>query len=1482
MKKIHIPLPGKRTRVYPYLFSFLCLIFCLPLQAQLPSDEQSLVEQAIENTTQQIPLLQPFLDAINLGAPVTITNTESTFKFKQERTNVPFATILNDLATAIGGSELSALLNNPVIIAISDIFTNNSITATFTIQDLNSTPRYSVSLLGAASGLEFEFYFGRGVGNTDFVLAIAPSEMNFADIHTALTIFDGFADPNVGLFIAKTSSEITPDMAILQQMELTDFSLSTGLMALVNLNVEEASDIGAMFKVDHLLATAQIPDNITAPLALTASIVPNWDLGPNASIGDLTLTMNAGYSEGKIVIEQSASLTLDTKLPSSLTDGATSDVSWKVQGSISVSPDDTGIVNCRIAGFGNMEGTWSTPFGINELDINSVGCELGINVEVKVVPTPAGPAIAVTVLPDLGIRGDMNIGRTRAIKLAMAGKIDIATPYASGVYGHFTNLGLGTVLSELYLSEIGEGINPTDLASLDKVFVEYGKISLFPAGAEIAGESYSAGIGFAGKGKAFDLGCDISAFFEPTGAYGELSIDPIKWDIDNQEVFSLRGTNPDDPLKASLNLQFNSLASQISDAFNGIPFLVADAYVGLLGSSSQTKLVLNPIHGSYFSTNSKLLNLLDIKMEGEAPSLLQFGDMKIRGAFDKAPTEEINKAIIQFFDNAIRGLIPTERIEELNAAIAAKQNLINTTKQQIHNERATNIAQLQVARDDVQGLQNQYNILTAQAEEKWRQYNETPWWDINTRSALWAQTTDLNIQKEALLIGINTAINFLNDLIWISSLPPVDLDPRVSKLEVEKLALLSEKEVLVNLDHMGNTISGMMRDAHAYFMANGIMDIIDVRQAEFQGNLNLLSGGELDLMVNMVFMGNEISLNSKVKVNYDGTFDVGSIIKDLLNNQFIQGFSPSFAAEIGTKYNYSTSIATVHPITPPQNGNYTPPVTNPNPAPVGTAGNTDYLDTHDLTFNGTTDYHEKVGNWGSGWTEMTIEAWVKSNGSNGGFQTIVSGNEGFAHFQMAPNGNGNNVVYLSNGVAILLPTLPDATTEWRHVAIVAKSGESKVYQNGELIGQPNYLGFGDGTIMPTGHIRLGGNKGYGRYLNGQLADVRIWNKARTQAEIKAGMHNAPSVNTPGLVAAYGTAAIAQLEDLAQCFNNQTNMTIPGNYSQNLTEMTIEAWVKNESGGDNIQAIVSSANLDFIHLQASDDPNVQCAVYVNEGEVYLPAIPRAVGQWQHVAVVVGARTSQLYINGLPYGSMNTMDFVSIRPASNILIGKGFGGGRSFNGKIANVRIWSRARDQQAIANDMLRFDLVEHPALLYHSPMSHPLTVSSASDCVAIPANATSGPLHSLTVEAWINNSSVQNDIQAIVSATGPEFVHLQMSGDGNVNNAVYLDNGGSIMLPVIPVTTPGWHHVAMVVESGNSRVYLDGEQIGATDTTTFTALKPSQSVFIGKGWAGGRVFNGKIADVRIWKNRTLTQPQIQTYRFTPPPASANSLAFHYK
>ena len=586
---------------------------------------------------------------------------------------------------------------------------------------------------------------------------------------------------------------------------------------------------------------------------------------------------------------------------------------------------------------------------------------------------------------------------------------------------------------------------------------------------------------------------------------------------------------------------------------------------------------------------------------------------------------------------------------------------------------------------------------------------------------------------------------------------------------------------------------------------------------------------------------------------------------------------------IGTKYNYQN----INPVDPLETANNTIEITNTIVnIPLSNAGDVSRLNGYARKIQSMQDAYEAQGEWGNGWNELTIEAWIKNDGSTGDFQTILSGNEGFVHFQMYPSG-GNNVIYLDDGMVIILPILPDVNTEWRHVALVAKSGDSRIYQNGALVGNANALSFGNAKIVPTGGITIGGNKIYERPLKGKIADVRVWNVARTQDEIITGMHSAPAANANGLIESFFTDENTfkvpdGIENYAQQFDLSVDINVPGSATQNLKEVTIEAWINNSSVENDIQAIVSATGPEFVHMQMSGDANVNNAVYLNDNRsMMLPCIPKLSPGWHHVAMSIKSGHSIVVIDGKQVGETNTTTFSAIKPSGSFGIGKGWQNTRRFNGKIANVRIWNTAKSIAELKHNADNFTLRINGNLVYHSPTNSLVEISSPQHCIGVPSSATTG-IQNVVIEAWINNTTAQEDIQAIVSAAGPDFVHFQMSGSENVNNAVYLNDGRSIMLPCIPKLTEGWHHVAMVVESGNSRILLDGKQLGNGDSTIFSGIKDSNSVNIGKGWQGGRIFNGKIADVRIWKNKILTNEQINMYSSTPPPVGSTGLAFHLR
>jgi YD repeat-containing protein len=135
----------------------------------------------------------------------------------------------------------------------------------------------------------------------------------------------------------------------------------------------------------------------------------------------------------------------------------------------------------------------------------------------------------------------------------------------------------------------------------------------------------------------------------------------------------------------------------------------------------------------------------------------------------------------------------------------------------------------------------------------------------------------------------------------------------------------------------------------------------------------------------------------------------------------------------------------------------------------------------------------------------------------------------------------------------------------------------------------------------------------------------------------------------------------------------------------------------------------------------------------------------------------------------------------------------------------------------------------------------------------------------VTIEAWVFVNATSPDFEAIASSTNLSFVHLQLNSGGNI--AVFTNITGSswLSLPIVPQTPIGsWHHIAVVSESGNSRVYVDGAQFGGSLSNTFSFITAATGIRIGSGFNNGRFMNGQIGEVAIY-NHALPASRIQVH-----------------
>src|SRR5262249_23243424 len=91
------------------------------------------------------------------------------------------------------------------------------------------------------------------------------------------------------------------------------------------------------------------------------------------------------------------------------------------------------------------------------------------------------------------------------------------------------------------------------------------------------------------------------------------------------------------------------------------------------------------------------------------------------------------------------------------------------------------------------------------------------------------------------------------------------------------------------------------------------------------------------------------------------------------------------------------------------------------------------------------------------------------------------------------------------------------TGQWVHVAAVRieATGVIEVFVNGNLEASVNTLN--TGPLSDPANITIGGNVVDRRFFKGEIDDVRIYNVARTAADIQGDMYQTLTGTEPGLV-----------------------------------------------------------------------------------------------------------------------------------------------------------------------------------------------------------------------------------------------------------------------------------------------------------------------------------------------------------------------------
>ena len=172
----------------------------------------------------------------------------------------------------------------------------------------------------------------------------------------------------------------------------------------------------------------------------------------------------------------------------------------------------------------------------------------------------------------------------------------------------------------------------------------------------------------------------------------------------------------------------------------------------------------------------------------------------------------------------------------------------------------------------------------------------------------------------------------------------------------------------------------------------------------------------------------------------------------------------------------------------------------------GTTGGTGLVSKGDQQFNFNGSNYIEATNYKGilGSTNRTVEAWLKTTGT--GDELIAWGSNTTSEKMLIRlNGNGQLRAEFSGSYRVGTQSINDG--EWHHIAVVldgSNVSNVKFYIDGQL---ESISSTQNATINTTSGINLRISKGHhNQYLEGNLAEVRIWDKALTASEIQDWMH----------------------------------------------------------------------------------------------------------------------------------------------------------------------------------------------------------------------------------------------------------------------------------------------------------------------------------------------------------------------------------------
>jgi cytoskeletal protein RodZ len=443
-------------------------------------------------------------------------------------------------------------------------------------------------------------------------------------------------------------------------------------------------------------------------------------------------------------------------------------------------------------------------------------------------------------------------------------------------------------------------------------------------------------------------------------------------------------------------------------------------------------------------------------------------------------------------------------------------------------------------------------------------------------------------------------------------------------------------------------------------------------------------------------------------------------------------------------------------------------------------------------------------------TGLTLEAWVNPTSLTGWRDVVAKETAGgVAYWLYAAAGGGAPATgaFVAGAERELLGTGVVALNTWTHLAGTYDGAMQRLYVNGMQVSSRVQTG---GVSVSASPLRIGGNSVWGEVFAGRIDEVRVYNRALSQAEIQGDM------NRPigGASTTTSSTTVSTSSTSSTSTTSSTSSTAPPSSTTMTTSST-----------STTSTTPSTTSTSTSTTATTSSTSTTATTSTSSSTAPPPS----------TTVTTSSTTTSSAVTSttLPAGLVAAYGFDE--PAGmTITDASGNGNG----GVMQNATRTTAGRYGGAI-------------------------TFGGASSWVTVNDAASLDLTTGVTVEAWVNPTSVTGwrDVVAKETANGVAYWLYAAAGSGRPTTGAFVAGAERELLGPSGVALNTWTHLAGTYDGAMQRLYVNAVQV-ATRVQTGGVSVSASPLRIGGNSIWGEVFAGRIDEVRIY-NRALSQEEIQ-------------------